>query len=67
MKIRAHNGGPCPCDPDALVVVKFRNGRCYGQQERDALPNEPVEAGKLRWRSWGYDADFDIVAWRRAA
>jgi hypothetical protein len=64
--IHAHKGGGCPCDPDELVVVKFRNGRLCGKLERDGEPFTPVEAGKLRWSSWGQPADFDVVQWRRA-
>jgi len=66
MNIHRHNGEAIPCGAEEQVVVKFRNGRCYGKSERDGLQSQPVEAGMLRWRSWSNPTDWDIVAWRRA-
>lgn len=47
---------PCPVDPAAMVMIRYRNGRVYG----------PLKAGTRRWdrlRDQLEPMDWDIVAY----
>ena len=54
---REHGGGDCPTDPQAAVIIRFRNAQEAG----------PAPAGNWRWPLWSIgETDWDIVAWRPA-
>ena len=52
---KMHDGGNCPVDSKATVIIKLRNGREPG----------PAPAHHWRWRMWPEGpSDWDIVAWQ---
>ncbi len=57
--MQAHDGGPCPVDPETMVHVRYRNGKVSG----------PIKASARRWERWRrppFDTDWDVVAWEKA-
>lgn len=48
------NNGRMP--PFDFVDVIFRNGQV----------KRGIEPHRWRWKSWDFDADFDIVRWQRS-
>lgn len=47
-------GGECPVDPDTRVDIKFNNGKT----------NNALTAEFWVWEHLGFDAPYDIIAYR---
>lgn len=59
-ELTPHDGGPCPVDPDAFVVVKFADGRISGRRGTRA---KFWSAGNDWWKHEG-DPKYGIVGYR---
>ena len=62
-----HAGGPCPVDPETMVIVRYNNGLCAGASQRDGIKAAPIMAKERKWdwrsKTKRYPDDFDIVAY----